>query len=89
LILAIEPQNQKCLATQLLKLFIFGHLMVLVGGFADVDATWQWDPPVSILSLSSLSSLSFFFLISSLPTAGDHPRDSSGGDAQSRPRSVI
>jgi hypothetical protein len=60
LILAIEPQNQKCLATQLLKPFIFGHLMVLVGGFADVDATWQWDPPVSILSLISLFSLSSF-----------------------------
>jgi hypothetical protein len=40
LILAIEAQNQKCLTTQLLRPFIFGHPVVLVGGFADVDATW-------------------------------------------------
>jgi hypothetical protein len=45
----------------LLKPFIFGHPMVLVGGFADVDATWQWDPPVNIFSLSSLFLLSPLF----------------------------
>jgi hypothetical protein len=61
LILAIEPQNQKCFATQLLKPFIFGHPMVLVGGFADVDATLQWDPPISIFSLFSLFLLSSLF----------------------------
>jgi hypothetical protein len=57
LILAIEAQNQKCLTTQLLRPFIFGHPVVLVGGFADVDATWQWDPHVSIFSLLFVSSL--------------------------------
>jgi hypothetical protein len=57
LVLAIEPENQKSLVTQLLKPFIFYHRMVLVAGFADVDAIWQWGPPVS----TSLSSpLSFF-----------------------------
>jgi len=68
LILAIEPQNQKYLATQLLKPLIFSHPVVLVGGFADVDATWQWDTPVSPSpsSLSSFSSLLSLFLLSPL-----------------------
>ena len=64
LILAIEPQNQKYLATQLLKPFIFSHPVVLVGGFADVDAMWQWNPPVSP-SPSSLSSFSSLLSLSS------------------------
>jgi hypothetical protein len=68
----MESQNQKCLATQLLKSFsFFCHPVVLVGGFADVDTMWQWDPSVSIFSLLSLllSSLSFFFLLYRQPVA--------------------
>ena len=39
LILSTESQNQKSLTIQLLKSLKFSHWAVLVGGFADVDAT--------------------------------------------------
>jgi hypothetical protein len=61
LVLAIEPENQKSLAIQLLKPFISDHRVVLASGFDDVAATWRWGPHVKLppLSLSSLlSSLS-------------------------------
>ena len=54
---------------------MFGHSTLKTvhflpsGGFADVDATWQWDPLVSIFSLLSVSSLR-----SPLSTAGRPPR---------------
>ena len=56
LVLAIELQNRVSLTTQLSKPFIFSHRTVLVSGFADVDATWRWGPPVS-LTLSFFSPL--------------------------------
>jgi hypothetical protein len=59
LVLAIELENQKSLATQLLKPFIFDYRMVLVAGFVDVDARWRWGSPVST-SLPSPLSFSFF-----------------------------
>jgi hypothetical protein len=66
LVLAMEPENQKSLATQLLKPFVFDHRIVLVAGFADVHARWQWGPPVST-PLSSPLSFSFFSPISLSP----------------------
>ena len=46
---------------QLSKPVTFGHPGGFECGFADVDATWRWSPPVStplpLLSLSSLLSL--------------------------------
>jgi len=56
LVLAIKLQNRISLTTQLRKPFIFDHRAVLVAGFADVDATWQWGPFVSTISISSLFS---------------------------------
>jgi hypothetical protein len=58
---------------QLLKPFIFCHLEVLMDGFVDVDAMWQWHPPDSIFSLISLPFSPLFLLSPLLPTAGDHP----------------
>jgi hypothetical protein len=58
LVLTIEPQNQKSSTIELLKPFIFYHLAVLAGGFADMAATWRRVH----MSASSLSSL-----FSSLP----------------------
>ena len=56
LILAIQLQNRVALTIQLSKPVTFGHPGGFECGFADVDATWQWGPPVSVTSLS-LSSL--------------------------------
>ena len=53
LILAIQLQNRVALTIQLLKPVTFGHPGGFECGFADVDATWLWGPPVS-------PSLSFF-----------------------------
>jgi len=46
--LAIKLQNRVFLTIELSKPFIFDHLAVLKGGFADVDDTWQWGPHVSL-----------------------------------------
>ena len=40
LILTMQLQNQISLTIELSKPFIFDHLAVLKGGFADVDDTW-------------------------------------------------
>ena len=41
LILAMQLQNRVSLTVELSQAFIFDHLAVLKGGFADVDDTWQ------------------------------------------------
>jgi hypothetical protein len=61
LVLAIELENQKSLATELLKPFTIGHPAVLEGCFADVGDTWTWDPHV--ITFPSL----FFFLFLFFP----------------------
>ena len=69
LILAIQLQNRVALTIQLSKPVTFGHPSGFECGFADVDATWLWSPPVSpplpLLSLSSLLSPFSLFLLSS------------------------
>jgi hypothetical protein len=67
--LAIEPENQKSLAIQLLKPFISDHRVVLAGGFDDVAATWWWSPHVKLPPLSFSSLLS-----SPLSAAGSSSR---------------
>jgi hypothetical protein len=57
LVLAIEPENQKSLAIQLLKPFISDHRVVLASGFDDVAATWRWGPHVKLPPLSFFSPL--------------------------------
>jgi len=63
------------LTIQLSKPVTFGHPGGFECGFADVDATWLWSPPVSpplpLLSLSSILSpfsLSLFLLSSPSPS---------------------
>jgi len=56
LILAIQLQNRVALTIQLSKPVTFGHPGGFECGFADVDATWLWGPPVS----PPLPLLSFF-----------------------------
>ena len=51
--MAIQLQNRVALTIQLSKPVTFGHPDGFECGFADVDATWLWGPPVS-------PSLSFF-----------------------------
>ena len=72
LVLAIELQNRVSSTIQLSKPFTFGHPAVLLGGFADVDATWRWGPLVSATPTLSLFSVSLFLssLISLLPSDG-------------------
>jgi hypothetical protein len=50
LILTIKLKNQ-----ELLKSCAFDHLAVFVGGFADVDDTWQLDPHVNVTFFSPIS----------------------------------
>jgi len=59
--LAIKLQNRAFLTIQLSELFVFSHLVVLIGGFAYMDDTWQWD--LFFPLLFSLSSLSFSLLL--------------------------
>jgi hypothetical protein len=66
LILTIERENQKSLALELLKPFVFGHLAVLQGGFGDVAATWR---------RAHMSSPSLLSLLLSPPPAAN-PRAS-------------
>jgi hypothetical protein len=61
LVLAIEPENQESSTIELLKPFTIDPRAVLVAGFADVDSTWRWDPPVSLFYMFSPHS---FFLLS-------------------------
>jgi hypothetical protein len=72
LILTIEHENQKSLALELLKPFIFGHPAVLQGGFGDVATTWRRAHMSSPSLLPSPSSL--FSLLSPPPAA--NPRAS-------------
>ena len=64
LILAIQLQNRVALTIQLSKPVTFGHPDGFECGFADVDATCQWGPPVSVTSLSLLSISPSFSLLS-------------------------
>jgi hypothetical protein len=64
LVLAIKPENQESSTIELLKPFTIGPRAVLVAGFADVDSTWWWDPPVCLIYLFSLYPS--LFLLSSL-----------------------
>ena len=75
LVLAIELQNRVSSTTQLSKPFTFVHPAVLVAGFADVDAAWQWRPLVSVTTpLSSLHlPLSLSYLISFLLAGAASP----------------
>ena len=77
LVLAIELQNRVSLTTELLKPFTFGHPAVLVAGFTDVDAAWQWGPLVSVTTpLSSLYlPLSLSYLISFLLSPSCSPAE--------------
>ena len=59
--MAIKLQNRVFLTIKLSKPFIFDHLTVLKGDFADVDDTWQWGPHISYFS-SLLLPLSLSFL---------------------------
>ena len=65
LILAIQLQNRVALTIQLSKPVTFGHPGGFECGFADVDATWRWGPPVSpplpLLSLSSRNILEYSY----------------------------
>jgi hypothetical protein len=61
LILAIKLQNRVLLTIKLSKPFIFGHLVVLKGGFADVD-----DKGSGAHRSASFSLFSFLFLSLSL-----------------------
>ena len=54
--MAIQLQNRVALTIQLSKPVTFGHPGGFECGFADVDATWLWGPPVS----PPLPLLSFF-----------------------------
>jgi hypothetical protein len=54
--LTIELQNRISSTIQLSKQFMFDHWAVLQSGFADIDATWQWDPHVTVTT-SLLSPL--------------------------------
>lgn len=66
---------------------ILGHQVILVGGFADMDLIWWWDPPVKrTLSLSLLCSSSLFPLYS-LPVTGLAPY--SGTTTCSSPGAVV
>ena len=65
---------------------MFGHRAVLLGSFAELDATWRWDPPVS----PSLSSFSLPLpLLSPVPvgTRSPRPRPSLPGAAEGPPPS--
>ena len=66
LILAIQLQNRVSLTIQLSKPFTFGHPVILLDGFADVDDTWQW-AHMSVYFFISLLFLYFFPPLSTLP----------------------
>ena len=64
------------LTIKLSKPFIFDHLTVLKGDFADVDDTWQWGPHISYFS-----SLLFPLSLSFLSPICQHCEHAGGGGA--------
>jgi len=64
---------------------MFGHRAVLLGSFAELDATWRWDPPVSP-PLPPLSSFSLPLpLLSSLLSNSADPASAAALPAHASP----
>jgi hypothetical protein len=76
LILTIERENQKSLALEFLKPFVFGHPAVSQGGFGDVAATWRRAHMSSPSVLPSPSSLFSLFSLLLSPPPATNPRAS-------------